>query len=310
MVEVQYNFQGSLWTYTYASGPDAGSVFFQSPQRCWSNRRKSLVVRQANSDKENKVWLNRDPSLLKRCGDCDPVLPTLADAHGVIARDGWGTAVQPSCGSPEGDGAPLIPYHRGERVWVEQSLSPVDKGESVPVISIDTLEFFRIPSKYICFVPQLAKTDNRGIDCLATPAGPVHNITRDGRQRQTQAFFKWPAGRPQETTREWDSWDSGDAETLGARKLNDYRHVSDVYQRRQLFRQQWAVLSENLAAAVDDGEDSDDCDLIVGDGCQLESLPVSDCSKDTLGKQLAGDSAKHGPVNVGTPFLSAQSRSP
>lgn len=292
MVEVQYNFQGSIWTYTYASGPGAGTIFFQSPQRSWSNRRKSLVVRQANSDKENEAWVNRDPSLLKRCGDHDPGLPTLADAHGVIARDGWAPVIQPSCGSTEGDGAPLVPYHRGERVWVERSLSPIDTGESIPVISIDTLEFFRIPSKYICFVPQLVKVDQRGKDYFATPAGPAHDITRDGRRCQAQAFFKWPAGRPQETTCEWDGWDPGTGETGPvSRRLDAYRPISDVHQRRQLFRQQWAVLSEDLAAAADDSDDSDDCDLVAGGGSQFESLPG----------QLAVESAGRGPVNVRTP---------
>lgn len=297
MVEVQYNFQGSIWTYTYASGPGAGTVFFQSPQRNWSDRRRSLVLRQANSDAENTVWVNRDPSLVKPCGDHDLAFPTLVDAHGVIVRDGWGLAVEPSCGSPDGDGAPLIPYHRGERVWVEQSLSPMDRGESIPVISIDTLEFFRIPSKYICFVPQLVKPDKRGNDYFATPAGPVRNVIDDGQQRRTQCFFKWPAGRPQAMTHEWVSW------VPGSGRPGAYRDVSDVYERRRLFRQQWAILSDKLGASVDDGEDSDDLSLVMGDECQHELLAGSDCSESVLDRPLAIHSAERGPVNVSVRML-------
>ncbi|KAF4124612.1 hypothetical protein GMORB2_5278 [Geosmithia morbida] len=307
MAEVQYNFQSAVWHYTYRHGPEAGVVFLESPQRFWSNQRGSIVLRQVNSTSANKAWVNRDPSLVKRCrsdldqssGDGRVDFPTLSDAHGLLIKNGWATPATEckSGASPTrhnnnddghgggggGGGAdrPLVPYRRGERIWVEHSLQPSDaEGDdgSIPVISIDTLRHFRVPSRYICFVPQLVRPSfetlplPRGISpsVFATPVGPAHDMSVRGCRYKMQAYFEWPSNQPARATCKWETWpslpssSSATAEGVVVPRLPTRFHpLADVEERRRLFRHHWAILSGQFSVALDDDAESiDEIDLV------------------------------------------------
>lgn len=258
MVEAHYNFQCGAWQYTHATGPDAGRVIFHSPQRSWSKKHQSLVLRQANGDGENKVTVVKDPALFRRCGD-DDKNPIVLDAHAVIVRDGWARPVNPTCGPSEGDGAPLVPYHRGERVWIEQSLDlNPDEDFHVPVVSLDSLELFKIPYKYMCFIPQLVKSDVLGNEHFATPVGSINDITENNQHLRSQAYFVWPSGQPNKTLCQWDKWEASNENTSG--ELCRYSRLANTEERRCFFRQQWSILSEEFEnednySMVDDADD-------------------------------------------------------
>lgn len=292
MAEVQYNFQSAVWDYTYSSGPDAGVVRFQSPQRLWSNKRKSIVLRQVNGEAENEVWVNRDASLVRRCHEANggaTDFPTLADAHGLLVQDGWAVPAEWAGRLPE-DGAPLVPYHRGERVWIERAVGPSEAGDMIPVISIDTLQHFTISSRYICFVPQLVRRGAAGDDDhYATPAGPVHRTAEGGCQYLTQAFFEWPAGQPEKATWRFDRWKAARGEKSSALE-ETFEPLKDVEERRGLFRQHWAILSDRLSVALDDDVESDDFHMVDPYDHLCSS---SDSSEDTLDRHLAMCSEVH-----------------
>lgn len=292
MAEVQYNFRGAVWDYTYSSGPGSDVVFFQSPQRLWSDRRKSVVLRQVNSDAQNKVWVNKDASLVRRChGNDGSDFPTLTDAHGLLIQDGFAVPADPA-----GERGALVPYHRGERVWIEQSLHPSDADDIVPVVSIDTLHHFTISSRYICFVPQLVRSGGPGKeDRFATLAGPVHEIADGGRRYATQAFFEWPAGHPEKATRQWDRWTPSGA--AKPRALQEFRPLDDVDERRRQFRRHWAILSDRLSVALDD-DDMDDDDVPQLSWSMHGLGSSSDSSEDTLDRQIGSFSADSPAVDV------------
>lgn len=238
MVVVNQLFRPTVWTYTFSNGPQAGKVFFHSPQSSWSDERKSIILRQAKSEHGKKAWLCRTKSLVTRC-DGDRGAPTSVDADGVIIQDGFGTALQPTCGSSKGGGgAPLVPYARGERIWVDHSLSP-GHGFAIPVISIDTLEFFLIPCKDICLVPQLLGVSDAGDQVFAAPTATTQSSVGLLGPRCCQAYFEWPISQPEATVLKLDTWDLRGG---GARRtLSRFRAIDDLDMRHRLFKQLWAL---------------------------------------------------------------------
>ena len=239
MIDVDRDFGVEVWTYTYATGPQAGQVFFHSPQSSWSHESQSIVLRQVNSRDANNAWICGDSSLVTRLGG-DDELPITIDVQGLIVKGGFGTALYPTCGNPNGDGAPLVPYGRGERVWVETSFNQHQNEHGlVPVISLDTLEAYTMPSEDICWVPQLVGTCRNGNQAFSVLVGPNRPSTGATGIHYTQTFFQWPVGQPQMAECHWDKWKVGD-DTSG-RKLARFQPIDNVNVRRDIFRQHWVL---------------------------------------------------------------------
>jgi hypothetical protein len=246
MAEVVHSFRSPVWVWTYASGPDAGVTRFHSPQRFCIDDRTPLVLRQANGRAQNRAWVSSNPAAFVRHELGDDKLPTIVDAHGVIARNGWSKSTWQY--AAKGDEETYVPYHRGERVWIDQSLRPARTAHSnrIGVISVDTLECFSIPSSYICFVPQLVRDANTTWPTYATLAGPVHSEIWEGQARSIQAYFEWPAGSSSRAACRWDTWRETPGDRPESRALDAFDAILSVNERNRLFRLHWNIMTEAL----------------------------------------------------------------
>jgi len=232
-----------VWTYTYKQGPDRGNIIFQSPQSAWHEERKAIVLRQVNGALQNKAWVNYDPNLVERCAN-EEDYPCCNDAHGVLASDGFGWALQSFFGNKRRKGGPLVSYVKGERIWVEHDMNHgLEIHDFIPVISIDTLESFLIPFDRICWTPQFVRTDRTNVHYLATVIGSVKEIVSGDRISRVQAVVEWPAGMPFRAKLQWISRNP-DLDIMDS-KHNPfaYRPIIDVNDRVHLFQDQWSVLA-------------------------------------------------------------------
>lgn len=252
MTEYKYKPRVPVWKYTYKTGPERGSVLFESPQPAWNDERGSIVLRQTNDTEENKVWINLDPDLVERCDTGHSAAPDYTDAHGLLVTDGFGWSLQSYFGPRRRSGGPLVAYTRGERVWVEHNMTHgLDANDYIPVISMDTLEPFFVPFDHVCYVPTLIRADAAsGADFFATAAGPVKDLLRHGGQaRRAQALFEWPAGRPERTRIIWAerSGETGYLMSQGGRP-SAFCEINDLDDRMDIFREEWSVLSQERQA--------------------------------------------------------------
>lgn len=254
MVQEQYSFQVAVWKHTYTPGlehtPEENQKIFHSPQQSWSQRHKAIVLRPVGADAVHGAWANTNPSLVSR-SETDPG-PVFVDADGVIITNDWGEAIRQDGMTPEGA---LVAYHRGERIWVERSLEAgADEDGTIPVISLDSLEVFRIPLKHVCFVPQRSKTDEHGKRHYATTAVVVqHHLTTittvdidsdqdEDKEEALQGYFTWPVDEPDKLTLSWDGWWPFTSAKL-LRNVSGYRPLWDLEARNHAFQQQWAAMA-------------------------------------------------------------------
>ncbi|KAI9163355.1 hypothetical protein HJFPF1_04963 [Paramyrothecium foliicola] len=239
MADADRGFRVPVWKYTYATGKGAGEIFLHSPKVA-NPVPGTLALRQINSEAVNKVWIAEDPTQFKRC-DGDGSEEILDDAHGIILHDGWAQKLH------DDESAGSVSYKRGDRIWVERSLSPGQKAlTKVPVINLDSLASFEMPIVDICFIAQLAKTDDEE-NLLAVAVGPIVNYYFPKRKRMAQLFIVWPADEPNNIEQAWESWDKGDKKTTPKKRFLAFRRL-DIYEEQwQIFRLQWSKLNRRYA---------------------------------------------------------------
>jgi hypothetical protein len=261
MADSEPDFQVPVWKFTYAEGSGAGTIFLHSPQEAEDKHYDTLLLRQINSDAENKVWIQDQASLhFKRCDQTDHD-QLMDDAHGVIARDGQAQTIVRQ------DEKPVVHnYKRGDRVWLERTLVPthdIGKDENkVPVIDLESFVLFWIPFQYICFVPQFTKKDLSGEQHASSPSA-VLNTFQGKRKTKARIYFHWPVKDPQDVSYMWlDKKNKDDVKTM-----KSFNSIQPLEARRKAFRQQWEALTKTLArSGLLLGDD-----VVEGDAYRFES---------------------------------------
>ncbi|KPM40432.1 hypothetical protein AK830_g6102 [Neonectria ditissima] len=291
MAELEPEFDIRVWRYTYTAGDGSGTILLSSPQQLGGENSDTLVLRQVNSDAENKVWVQEQASkLIKKTRQAGQ--PLMDDAHGVIARDGHTKTIP-----KDGEQATDYTYCRGDQVWVERRLVPTHDIEEyenkIPVVDLESSTVFEIPFNYISFVPQLVKKDNDG-EHHAVAAGPILDTFHNRRKTRSQIYFKWLANEPDKVSYVWlDMKNRVDLE-----ELNGYVRIEDRNQKQEAFRNQWQALTKKLAwlgllfgdeiiegatSPPDSSSDSEDDDLAIKwstslsaqkNGCNLDPCPA------------------------------------
>lgn len=275
MADSEPDFQVPVWKYTYAEGSGADTIFLHSPQEVEDQQHGTLVLRQINSDAENKVWIQDQASLhFKRCDqtddDQDKDDQLMDDAHGVIARDGQAKAIVRQDEKPR-----VHNYKRGDRIWVERTLVPtydIGKDENkIPVIDLESFVLFWVPFEYICFVPQFTKKDLSGEQHAASPSA-VLNTFQGKRKTKARIYFHWPVKNPQDVSYMWlDKKNKDDLKTM-----RSFNTIQPLEARQKAFRRQWEALTKKLArSGLLLGDD-----VVEGDANRFES------SSDTTDEEL------------------------
>lgn len=234
-----YDYQYPVWTYTCAEGPNAGDIL-ESPASSLSNCQPLCAVRNTSS---NRVSLIPSESLpAKREANA-----TTTNAHGIITREGWGSAINPSYLPEEKDGAPLLPYSRGERIWIEEGLLPTDEDDNIPVVSLDTGDAFRMPSQHICFVSDLKRTNQDGVTHYATIAGPVHTVIVNGQAWKIQGYFERNPHHSRHPALKWKRWRTG----CSSGGLREFTPLKDEQEKRRVFENQLTNMWVDWGAWID-----------------------------------------------------------
>lgn len=271
LADMEPDFQVPVWKYTYTEGSGADTIFLHSPQEFEDQEKDTILLRQINSDAENKVWIQGQASVhFKRC-DKSSDDQLMDDAHGVIVRDGQAKLVV--C---QGESTSLHRYKRGDRVWVERSLVPthdIGKDENnIPVVDLESFVLFWIPFEYICFVPQFTKKDLAGEQHAASP-GAVLNTFQGKRKTKARIYFHWPVSNPQSVSYMWlDKKNKEDARTM-----KSFNNITPLESRRKAFRKQWEALTEKLARSG----------LLLGDEIVEGDADRFDSSSDSTDEDLA-----------------------
>lgn len=242
MDDLEPDFRVRVWRYTYkVEGHGGDPILLNSPQESPDERHDTLVLRQINSDAENKVWVQEQASQhFKRHSDA-PEGPLMDDAHGVIVRDGQAKMIP-----RQGKRAATHDYKRGDRVWVERSLVPthnIDNDENrVPVIDLESLRLFELPFDYICFIPQLSKRSESG-EHHAAAVGSVLNTFQGKKKTKARIYFRWMAETPDKVSYVWlNKKDKHDLE-----EMSSYAKIQNLERKRRIFRNQWQALTKKLA---------------------------------------------------------------
>ncbi|KAM5346833.1 hypothetical protein ACJ41O_009838 [Fusarium nematophilum] len=242
MPDSEPGFRVRVWRFTYKVEGEVGDpILLNSPQESPDRRYDTLILRQINSEAENKVWIQEEASKYFKRHDDAPEGPLMDDAHGVIVRDGQARLIP-----RQGEKAATHAYRRGDRVWIDRSLVPtnhIDRDQNrVPVIDLESFRIFEIPFDYICFVPQLCKRDESG-EHHATAVGPILNTFLGKKKTKARIYFRWPAGKPEDVSFVWlNRKDKGDME-----EMRSYATIQNFERKRRAFRNQWRVLTKRLA---------------------------------------------------------------
>ncbi|KAJ4318772.1 hypothetical protein N0V84_006672 [Fusarium piperis] len=236
------DFRVRVWRYTYkAEGHGGDTILLNSPQESPDEHNDTLVLRQINSDAENKVWVQEQASQhFKRHVDA-PEGPLMDDAHGVIVRDGHAKVIP-----RQGEMAVTHNYNRGDRIWIERSLVPthnIDDDENrVPVIDLESLRVFELPYEYICFVPQLSKRSESGEQHTAVVGSEI-NTFLDKKKTKARIYFRWMADTPDKVSYVW--LNKKDKHDL--KEMDSYAKIQSLERKRRLFGNQWHALTKRLA---------------------------------------------------------------
>lgn len=242
MDDLDPDFRVRVWRYTYKAGGHGGeTILLNSPQESPDERHDTLVLRQINSDAENKVWVQEQASQhFKRHSDA-PEGPMMDDAHGVIVRDGQAKMIP-----RQGERAATHDYKRGDRIWVERSLVPthnIDDDENrIPVIDLESLRLFELPFDYICFVPQLSKRSESG-EHHAAAVGSVINTFQGKKKTKARIYFRWMADTPDKVSYIW--LNKKDKHDL--KEMDSYAKIQNLERKRRVFRNEWHALTKKLA---------------------------------------------------------------
>lgn len=243
MAELEPDWQIQVWKYTYAEGGnDSEAILLHSPQEPEDKRHDTLVLRQVNSDAENKVWVQEQASLLFKRARHLSTEPLMDDAHGVLVRDGHARAIP-----KEGKTAFTHTYCRGDRVWVERSLVPnyniADDENKIPVVDLESFDQFLVPFDYISFVPQLVKRDDSGAEHHAVAVGPILNTFLGKRKAKTQIYFRWPVEAPDKVSYVWlNTKDKADL-----KEAKSFARIETHAEKQGAFRNQWQALTKKCA---------------------------------------------------------------
>lgn len=275
-----YDYRCPVWTYTCPDGPNGGDVI-ESPSPPCNNDQPFCAVKNTSLNRVSLINTNHLPA--KRGEDT-----TTTNAHAIITRDGWGSAMNPFYSPENRDAAPLLPYTRGERVWIEESLLPTDEGDLIPVVSLDTGNFFRMSTHHLCFVPDLSRIDEDGAPSYATLAGPIQAVIVNGQAWKIQGYFERAPAQSPHLVLKWKKWRTG-CSTGGLREFNV---LKDEQERRRVFENQWTHLWIESEACLEEEASRDRCQFELN---QLLSVkpkheehphtPASRLTKPILSKQ-------------------------
>ncbi|KAH6973535.1 hypothetical protein BKA56DRAFT_455681, partial [Ilyonectria sp. MPI-CAGE-AT-0026] len=271
MAELEPDFQLRVWRYTYTERSGGGTILLNSPQESQDERHDTLVLRQVNSDAENKVWIQEQASRFFRRHGQASAEPLMDDAHGVLVRDGHAWTIP-----KQGEKAVTHEYCRGDRVWIDRSLVPthnIEKdGNKIPVVDLESLNIFGVPFDYISFVPQLVKKDGSG-EQHAVAVGPILNTFIGKRKAKTQIYFRWPADKPDQVSYVWlNRKDKNDLKEIKA-----FVEIECEVQKQEAFRHHWQALTKKLARLG----------LLFGDEIVDGPEDLFDSSSDSEGEDLA-----------------------
>ncbi|CAM1502124.1 Fc.00g041080.m01.CDS01 [Cosmosporella sp. VM-42] len=270
MAGLEPDFKIRVWKYTYADVSGAGTIFLHSPQETEDKNNGTLILRQVNSEAENKVWIQENAVQLFKRSMQGPPEGFLDEAHGVIIRDGQGKTLP-----GQNDKFAIHQYKRGDRIWVERSLVPtrdIDKNDNmIPVINLEKLVLFEIPFDYICFVPQFTKTDGAGVQYAACP-GSVLNTFLSKRKTKARIYFHWSADKPGKVSYMWlNKKDKDESKTMDA-----FSQIERPEQRRQAFRNHWLALTKKYA----------ELGLLIGDEILQGGADRFESSSDSSDEEL------------------------
>ncbi|KAF7544665.1 hypothetical protein G7Z17_g9771 [Cylindrodendrum hubeiense] len=271
MAELEPDFQIRVWRYAYAEGSGGGAIVLNSPQESADKKHDTLVLRQVNSDAENKVWKQEQASHLFKRASQVPGKPLMDDAHGVIVRDGHARTIP-----RQGEKAVTHEYCRGDRVWVERSLVPThdieEDGNRIPVVDLESLKIFEIPFEYISFVPQFIKKDDSG-EHHAVAVGPVLNTFLGKRKTKARVYFQWPADKPDKVSYVWlNKKNKADLNEMKA-----FIQIEALDKKQEAFRNHWQALTKKFAGLG----------LLFGDEIVHGPADPLDSSSDSEGEDLA-----------------------
>ena len=240
-----YDYQHPVRTYK-STDPSHGGDILESPSQSLTSH-QGLVVSRHRSSNRVTVTSARNLNSLSRLEACTAT----TNAHGVITRDGWGEAINPSY-TPDGQCvSPLLPYSRGERVWIEESLLPTDENHMIPVVTLDSGKFFRLSINHICLVADMKKAADPGCaPQYATTAGPVHSVVVDGEAWKIQGYFEHSTRGP---VLSWAKWRSG-CSVIGG--FAGFRPLGDENERRRVFEGEWNSLWLESASWLGQGSSS------------------------------------------------------
>lgn len=225
-----FDYQYPVWTYTCVDGPNAGDIIETLPSS-FNHGQSLCAVRNTASHRVSAISFEKIPN------NCGKDVAT-TNAHGIITQDGWGTAIYPSCSLQGIDGAALLPYSIGERIWIEESLLPTDEDSHIPVVSLDTGNLFKMPSKHICYVPELKGSGANGAIRYITIAGPIHAVIVDGQAWRIQGYLEQQDNQSPHAILKWKKWRTGCSEG----GLSEFEPLKDEQERRRVFDNQWANL--------------------------------------------------------------------
>lgn len=275
-----YDYQHPVRTYKSTDPSHEGDIL-ESPSQSLTSPQSLVVSRHASSNRVT-VTAARSLSTLSNPEACTGT----TNAHGVITRDGWGEAINPSY-TPDGHCvAPLLPYSRGERIWIEESLLPTDEDHMIPVVTLDTGKFFRLSVNHVCLVADMKKPDPGRAPQYATTAGPVHSVVVDGEAWKIQGYFEHSTRGP---VLSWAKWRGG-CSIIGG--FAGFRPLRDEDERRRVFEEEWNSLWLESASWLGQGSSSlrsqlDPDHLVSSEPRPNEHLhtPRSRLSKPNLSKR-------------------------
>lgn len=240
MAALEPDFKIRVWKYTFLEPGGSDVIILNSPQKSDTERDGTLVLRQTNSDAENKVWIQEQPSQSLAQYKPESEAEFFDDAHGVVLREGLAKVTSGPCTADK-----VHRYRRGDKVWVcglAPSHNVTDDAKMIPVVDLQSLRTFDIPFDYICFVPGYKTTNDSG-ERHATIAGPVVNAFQGKKKMKARAYFVWPVKDVRDVSLLW----LNKTEPNDVALMKSFRDMGSSDEKRQAFQRQWRALTAKLS---------------------------------------------------------------
>ncbi|KAH6982535.1 hypothetical protein EDB80DRAFT_899502 [Ilyonectria destructans] len=242
MAELVPDFQIRVCRYTYAEGGSGGTILLNSPQESEDKRHDTLVLREVNSDAENKVWVQEQASQLFKRSSQASKEPLMDDAHGVLVRDGYTKTIP-----KQGEKAVTHKYCRGETgCGSNVALSPRTTSRKTEtgsqLLTSNPWSYLRFPSNTSpSSLSSLRRTTLENIMPLLLAL--ILNIFIGTRKAKTQIYFQWPADQPEKLSYIClNKKDKGDL-----KEIKSFVQIETLEQKREAFRKHWQAMTKKFA---------------------------------------------------------------